>query len=345
MLSLSWLTLDCPVFADQVIIRGVTHTNAKINGLENGKLQVRVADGRTLSAGIDDVQLMQVDRGGVFDDFNQAEQFLHDGEALKAVARYERTLRLTQDFWPDLIACRLAAAHDRANQLDRFAPYFVRVVNGQYAGVAAAARLYPSNMPLKRDGRAARAVDLLADEARKGLPDDRRILLEVLRFDILDRTDPAAAKGLAQMVADLTVPSPARTRRIYSVILRAMQNSLAISPDLLSLAAVNRALRDCPDESLPGFLIVKGKLLTLTAKTREDYMHAAWAFLRVPIHMPNDDLAPKGLLEAARVLVAIQQHAQAKALVAECLNHPKLTDELRREAQNPLDLPPKAIKN
>jgi tetratricopeptide (TPR) repeat protein len=332
--ALFWVGFSTSARADQVIVNGVNHTNAKITGLDQGKLQFRLADGRTVSAWIDEVQLILVDRGGIFDDFNQAEQFLHDGDAPKAIARYERTLRLSQEFWPDLIACRLLAAHDRAGQIDRAAQYFIRVVTGEFSGLAPAARLYPRTIPEKRDGRVARAVDMLAEESRKIGQDDRRVLLDDLRYEILGKTDPNAAKPLARNVAELAVPAPARTERVYGVVLRAMQEVFSGTPGTLSLGTLDQAIRDCPESSLPGFLLIKGQLLLQSARTREEIMHAAWAFLRVPIHMPNDELAPKALLEAARALYKLEKEEQARTLLVECYNHPKATPEIRKQAES-----------
>jgi hypothetical protein len=332
--------------ADQAIVNGVTHNNAKIIGLEQGKLQVRLADGRTISPWIDEVQLLVVDRGGVFDDFNQAEQFLHSGDPLKAIARYERTLRLTQEFWPELIFCRLLAAHDRASQIDRSAQYLARIVNGEFTGPAPAARLYPKYIPDKRDGRVARAVDTLAEEARKLGQDEHRVLLDVLRYDILEKTDPNAARPLARGIAELPVPAPARTERVYAVILRAMQDVFAATPAALNMSTLDRAIRDCPENSLPGFLLLKGDILLQSAQSPEQIMHAAWAFLRVPIHTPDNELAPKALLEASRAMQALKRPDQAKTLLAECLNHPKITDEVRQQAMRPMEVTdPKPARN
>lgn len=318
--------------ADQVIINGVNYTNAKIVQLDQGRLQVRTADGRAVSAWIDEIGLMLVDRGGVFDDFNQAEQFLHNGDAQKAVARYERTLRLTQEFWADLIACRLLAAHDKAGQIDRTAQYFVRIVYGQYSGIGTAARLYPTNFPEKRDGRVARALDLLDDESHK-LSDDRKILVDILRFDILARTDPSAARPLAKGIMELAVPAPARTTLIYGVLLRAMKEVARDAPSAVVLAALDRSMQDCPEASLPEFLMLKGQLLAQTAESREEWVHAAWAFLRVPIHMPDHELAPRGLFSAARIMQKLERTEQAKALLSECADHPRMDNVLRKEVE------------
>lgn len=320
--------------ADQVIINGVNHTNAKIVGLNQGRLLCRLADGRTVTPWVDEVQLILVDRGGVFDDFNQAEQFMYAGDAPKAAARYERVLRLTQEFWPDLIACRLTVAHNRAMQIDRSAQNLVRILNSDFAGLAIAARLFPANIPEKRDGRVTRTLDFLAEESRKLGEDDRRVLLDVLRYEILAKSDPNAARPLARGVAETPVPAPARTERVYGVILQAMKDLFAATPTSLALSTLDRAIRDCPDRSLPGFLLLKGQVLLHSATTRAQLIHAAWSFMRVPIHMPNDDLAPKALLEAAIVLHKLEKVQEAKALLVECYNHPKASPEIRSQAES-----------
>lgn len=330
--ALTATLICCSVRADQVFIHGVNYTDAKILQMTQGRLEIRTADGRTLSAWIDEVDLMLVDRGGIFDDFNQAEQFLHNGDAQKAVARYERTLRLTQEFWADLIACRLIVAHDRAGQIDRAAQYFVRIVHGQYSGIATAARLYPTQFPDKRDSRVARALDLLDDESRK-VSDERKIMLDLLRFDLLLRTDASAARPLEKGIIELSIPASARTEQTYGVLFRAMKDVSRDASAAAVLPALNRAMEDCPEASLPEFLMLKGQLLAQSAQSREEWIHAAWEFLRVPIHMPDHELAPRGLLMAAQVMHKLERTDQAKTLLVECASHPRLDNDLRKEVE------------
>jgi hypothetical protein len=105
------------------------------------------------------------------------------------------------------------------------------------------------------------------------------------------------------------------------------------APAASVLPALNRAMEDCPEASLPEFLMLKGQVLAQSAQSREEWMHAAWAFLRVPIHMPDHGLAPRALLLAARVMKKLERPEQAKALLSECANHPRLDGELRKEVE------------
>ena len=321
---------------DQVVTGRVNYPDAKIVNLDQGKLQFRGADGRLHSAWIGEVELMIVDRSGVFDDFNQAERFLIENEPQRAIARYERTLRLTQEFWPDIIAARLTAAHDRVGQLDRSVQYWIRLLSGRWSGLAAAARLLPRNVPARFDGRVARTVDLLTNEIRKDVDEDRRAMLELLRFEILRRVDEARSKEHASRVAELSIAAPARSEGVYAIVLAAMQTATSESATPSHFAALDRAIRDCPERSLSGFLILKGRLLFRTAKTREDVIHAAWCFMRVAIHLPDDPLVPEALVEAAGALRGLEREDQAASLLDECLTNVRIGEETRKQAEEML---------
>ncbi|MEK7710900.1 MAG: hypothetical protein AAB341_03300 [Planctomycetota bacterium] len=330
---------------DQVVTGGVNYPDAKIVNLDQGKLQFRAADGRLHSAWIGEVELMIVDRSGVFEDFNQAERFLFENQPQKAIARYERTLRLSQEYWPDVIAARLAAAHDRVGQLDRAVQYWIRLLSGRWSGMAAAAHLMPRNIPAKHDGRVALTVDLLTNEIRKDIDEDRRAMLELLRFEILRRVGDARSNELARGVAELSIAAPARSEGVYAIVLAAMQTAFIRTPSASAgswpvagapgsdQAALDRAMRDCPERSLPGFLILKGRLLLRTAKSREDVIHAAWCFMRVVIHLPDDPLVPEALVAAAGALRRLERADQAASLLNECLAHARIGDETRKQAE------------
>ena len=319
--------------ADEIFASGHRTTNVRIVGLEQGQLRYRLEDGKVLSIWIDQVQRMLVDRGGIFDDFNLAEQFLHDGEPLKAVPRYERTLNLAQDFWGDLINCRLAVAHDRAGHIDRSTYYFLRAARGTFSGAGAASRVYPRSIPSKRDGPVARALDLLGEEITRTTNEETRPLMQVLRYEILKKTDAAAAIPHARPVAEAVIPAAARTPRLYEMVLLAMQDVMHDANAMLSPDALERAIRDCPEAVLPGFLILKAQLLLQSAANREEMIHAAGTFLRVPIHFPDHELTPEALLEAARVMYKLEKPSEAMTLLNECAKHPKLSPAIHKEVE------------
>jgi len=322
-----------PAAADHVVSKGTSYAGAKVLGFEQGRLRFRAADGRILTPWVNDVALMVVDRGGVFDDFNLAERFFQAGEFDKAAVRYERALRLGDEFWPDLAAARLVMAYDRIGQLDKATMNFIRVVRGRFAGPATAARLVPQTAPAKRDAKFTRAIEQLDAALGQNPGESLRVLFEVLRYEVLRRAEDERASRAAATVAALALPEAVRSERVYAGVLAAMRETLRSGVNPERLASLDRAVRDCPDSSLPSFLLLKGETLLRTAVGPEDVIRASWPFLRVVVHMSDDPRAADGLLGAAAAVERLGRGNQAIAFVEECLAHKRLSDDTRSKAQ------------
>ena len=325
--------LASPAPADQVVAKGTSYAGAKVLGFEQGRLQFRAADGRLQTQWANDIDLMVVDRGGVFDDFNLAERFFQAGEFDKAAVRYERALRLSDEFWPDLAAARLVMAYDRIGQFDKATMNYIRVVRGRFAGPATAARLVPQATPAKRDAKFTRAIEQLDSALGQNPGETMRVLFEVLRYEILRRAEDERAARAAATVAALPLPEAIRSERVYAGMLAALRETLQSGVTAEQLAYLDRAVRDCPDASLPGFMLLKGESLLRTAVAREDIIRAAWPFLRVVVHMPDDPRAAEALLGAASAVEHLGRPDQAVTFVEECLAHKRLSDETRGKAQ------------
>ncbi len=325
--------LALPVPADQVMVKGTNFAGAKILGFEQGRLQFRAADGRLQTQWVNEIDLMAVDRGGVFDDFNLAERFLQAGEFDKAAVRYERAFRLSDEFWPDLAAARLVMAYDRIGQLDKATMSFIRVVRGRFAGPATAARLVPQTTPTRRDAKFTRAIEQLDAALGQDPGESLRVLFEVLRYGYLRRAEDERALSAAATVAVVTVPEAVRSERVYALLLAALGDSLQSGVTAERLGYLDRAIRDCPDSSLPSFLLLKGDTLLRTSAAREDVIRASWSFLRVVVHMSDDPRAADGLLGAALAVERLGRGDQAVAFVEECLAHKRISDETRGRAQ------------
>lgn len=325
--------LASPAPADQVVAKGTSYAGAKVLGFEQGRLRFRAADGRLLTQWMNDIDLMVVDRGGVFDDFNLAERFFQAGEFDKSAVRYERAFRLSDEFWPDLAAARLVMAYDRIGQLDKATMNFIRVVRGRFAGPATAARLVPQTIPAKRDAKFTRAIEQLDAALSQNPGETLRVLFEVLRYEVLRRAEDERAARAAATVAALAPPEAVRSEHVFAVLLAALRETLQSGVTTERLANLDRAVRDCPDSSLPSFLLLKGETLLRTAAAREDIIRASWPFLRVVVHMPDDPRAAGGLLGAASAVERLGRGDQAIAFVEECLAHKRLSDETRGKAQ------------
>jgi hypothetical protein len=102
------------------------------------------------------------------------------------------------------------------------------------------------------------------------------------------------------------------------------------------MPAIDRAVQDCPDLSLPDFLLLKGELLLRAASTRDDLIRASWPFLRVAAHVPSDPRAADGLVGGASALERMGRPERAIVLLEECLAHKQLRDETRRQAEDGL---------
>jgi len=332
-----WLVFSAPFArADQIVADGVNYADARIIGLEQGRLQFRDATGLVHATWLSNVGLMVVDRGGVFSDFNQAERFMASHEAERAVVRYRRTMALAEDFWPELITARLAVAYNRTAQLDQAVLSFIQVLRGKRTGPSLAARLLPDSIPAQREAAAVRAIESIDGALSRPTDDTSRALLQLLRYEILRRTGDKRATPLASEVASLTIPEPARSEQAYRIQWNAMrqmtEGESGSVADAELLADLDDAIRDGPDAVLPSFLLVKGNVLFRSASTREENIEAAWPFLRVAIHFPDDARAAEGLYGAALAVERLGRSDQAMELLKECMAHKHATDETRFSA-------------
>lgn len=317
------------VRADQVLIEGVSRAPVKVLGLEGGRLKYQTADGVTTSTWLHDVQRITVDRGGRFLDFNEAERSLAGGNASQAIARYRRMLRVSESFWPDLIAARLVRACALAERIDQAALHFVQVLRGERGGPPLAVRLIPQRLPAHRNARVVRAIGHLEGALRETQSGERRIPLELFRFALMQGTGDHRSVSAARDVASLDVPGPLSCRRFFALQLLALEVVLRASPGDVPLPSLDRGIRDCPEALLPGFLQIKGEALLHRAVTREDRIRAAWPFMRIAIHMPDDDRVPRALLGAARALEGIGNWSKAVELLDESLAHPSIDGDTR----------------
>jgi len=315
--------------ADQVLIEGVSRTPVTILDLEGGRLKYQTADGVTTSAWLPDVQRITLDRHGKFLDFNEAERCLTGGDASQAIALYRRMLRVSESFWPDLIAARLVRACALADRIDQAALHFVQVLRCERGGPPLAVRLIPQRLPSQRDARVVRAIGHLEGALREIQSSERRIPLELFLFALVQGSGDHRSLSAARDVASLDISGPLGCRRAFALQQRALEEVLRAAPADVPLTSLDRAIRDCPEALLPGFLQIKGEVLLRRAHTREDWIRAAWPFMRIAIHMPDDDRVPRALLGAARALEGIGDWNKAVALLDESLAHPRIDDGTR----------------
>jgi tetratricopeptide (TPR) repeat protein len=324
-----------PAAADQIVVKGLNYPSAKVLGMDGGRLRFRVGGGRIQEAWIDEVELLVVDRGGAFVDFNQAEQFMAGGEPERAIARYRRMLRLADELWSDVTAARLVRACNAANRLDDATVQFVRVLRGKTTGPPAAARLLPDAIPSARDGKVTRAVEQLDSALALHPPEPERVLLLALRYEIHRRIgDERSAE--AERLGTTAIPAAARSERVYAIQAHALRETLEQGTTQAALTGLDEAIRDGPESALPALLLLKGRALLSQATSPEEAMRAAWAFLRVAVHFPNDERASEALLGAAASAERYGRQDQAIELLSECVAGSAATPPVRQAAEETL---------
>lgn len=320
---------------DQVIAPGVNYTDVTITDLVGGRLTLKRIGDTDLSIWLCDADRITVDAAGAFLEFNQAERFLADDNPAKAIVRYRRALRAVEGMWADLIEARLVTACDRAQRTADAALHLIRVVRGRWTGPALAARIIPRAAPADRAAASA-AVEHLDAALAEDPPLEMRIPLQMFRYEILRNSQRLDAGVSAELVSSFSIPEGLRCDRVFQVLLPALTQALDQHADVQLLASLDRAIRYCQDELLPSFLLLKGAALLRSAATSEDYIRAAWPYMRVAIHMPRDPRAADGLRGAALALEHIGRSDQAIQLLTECLAHKKISVQTRRQAREAL---------
>jgi len=320
------------VDADQLAVSNVNYNGARIMSVEGGQIVFRSSDGAVHREWLSDVDLILIEHGGTFDDFNQAERMVASGEPDKAAVRYERAIRLSDDAWVDLTAARLLRAYDRSGQFDKTAAMFVRVAQGKRTGPALAARMFPQNLPTKRDAKFARGMENL-DDAIAGDPGESlRIVIEALRFEWLQRVGDSRANRIARGFPAMPIPESVRTEALYKIVREALGVWMEKEASPTALDALDANIRDCPVANLPDFLLLKGDVLARSAHTKEELVRASWPYLRVAINVSDDPRAADGLLAAAALMQRLEKPNLAMSLTDECLAHPRILESTKARA-------------
>jgi hypothetical protein len=305
---------------DDVVIGKRNLTRVRIVGLSRAGLDVRMEDGNLRSLPLYQIDLIQVDRGAAFADFNQAERMRAEGRAAQSIARYRRAMRLTEGFWSEVIPARLLRAADQAGELAMAANMFVRVVQGRMTGPATAVRMFPTNVPDKRNGEVAAALDALNGALAGDVDDAQRAVLSVFRYRILHRIGASENPREARRVAQLSIPEPVRAPPVFRAVSDALSllvQQKAPPSDILTL--IDHAIRDCTEDALPALLLLKGAVLKGQARSDDDWIRASWPFLRVVIHFPGDPRVAEAYYGAAAALEKAGRSDYAISLLHKCV--------------------------
>lgn len=325
------------VDADQVIERGRNRVNVDIVGVKGGKLRFTTRSGRLHEVWLDEVSLILVDRGGLFADFNEGERLSAGGEPTRAVARYRRALALAEEFWPELVAARLARACSAAGMLDRAVANWILVVRGKFTGPPAATRMFPTSDAPVAHHVVVRAVELLEGALRSGIPENHRTLLNAALYEVIRPGGGDRMHSMAELVAGQPIDPAIRSPMIYAIQARAMADGLDQPPFSGGSLALEDAIAYSPAETLPAFLLLKGHRLMSQADSPEQIIRATWLYMRVAIHFPDDQRAVDGLYHTAMAMDRMGRPGKAKMLLTESLRHEKISDVMRKTVRSAME--------
>lgn len=314
--------------ADHIVVGKTAYPNARLQTLAGGKLQFKTAEGRQVTAWVGDVSLIIMDKEGAFADFNQAERFMNDNQPGEAIGRYRRAQKMREDFWSDLIAARQLVAADRAGQLGEAVQCFIRVIRSDLIGPMAALRLLPDNISADRNAETTHAIQTLDSAIAVDPPVDQRVALELLRYEVLRRSNNPRASAAARSLCNAAVPKGVDVDRPWNIQRLAIEQTWKDATSTTVLSNIERALRDCPESVLPDYLLLKGRFLLKSATSREEIIRATWPIMRIVIHTPNHPRAADALFEAAAALERLGQPNKAIELLEECSKKPKLESDM-----------------
>lgn len=323
---------------DDIVAGGTSFARVRIVGLTDGALDFRIPEGQMRSIPLVDVDLLQVDRGASFADFNQAERMQAEGSAEQSLARYRRAMRITEGFWSEVVPVRFSRAADVAGDIETATDMLLRVMQGRETGPATAIHMLPRNIPDRRNGRVAAALDGLSACLARNPDSASRTVCTVLRDRILRRIGAEASVADARRITELVIPTSVGTVEVYAAVVEAFSFLLGAEAfESEDFAALDRAIFDCPDDMLPDFLLLKGAASQVRAQSREDWIRVSWPYLQVAIQFPEDARAGKGYYGAATALERAGLKDDARSLLHKCLEVEPRGSALSRAARSFLD--------
>ena len=315
---------------DQVVTAEENFTKVTVTDYVNGDLHLRLGDNSTQPVPLVEVRRMVIDSVGQVADLNEAERYLEQNEPERAIPRYERALRQASGVWAQIIRVRLLQACDRAGKFEQAVTYFVEVAA---EALPVAARLLPTSIPASRTPLTRRALQRVSAEADGAPNSQRRVLMEIFRYAVWDRTDDRRADEQAGRLARIAIPPSIGTAAVYGVWLGACRRLLDAGEHQEVLDTINLALGDCPLEVVPDLLLLKGGALLGRSSSLQDLLRSGSAFMRVAIHFADDERAARGLFWAARVHERLERPDKAAQLLNECLAHARISAALRDRAE------------
>ncbi len=315
------LSLAASAVADQVTIGVDNYPNVTIVSFHQGKLIFRTPRDEDIESLIRDVDFIMVSRGRRFADFNEAEQYLLEGQPARAIPRYQRSLRTADSFWQGLCLARAITACDRAGRIEQAIEYWINLAEFDQSGVEAAVQLLPGNMKDSPRHEMNRAIVRLTKASAKQRNPDLAVLFQLLRYRMLKAIGDDQADEAAHTILASEWSKNLSHTEIYDILIDVLDRKMQQEVTLESLSRLDEAIADAPTETLSKLLLLKGHALLRLENEQESEVSAGWAFMRVVAHMPDSPDAAEGLYGAAIAMEKIGRVDKSISLLSECRDH------------------------
>ncbi len=325
------LTVAGTTLADRIDAESVSHDQIRIVDLEGPQISFRSPAGRLETIDLVAVTQLHVDSIGTLEDLNEAERLAAENKHDQAIRHYERAVRVASSFWERLARARLIQACDRADRIELLTTHFVELLHDEALGAPLAAALLPVNAP-EQSREVERAFQTIDSRLDRMASQSGRIVLEMLRFVIADRTGHDRAAAYAESLVNQPVPMAVATRAVYRVRGLALKRWMIAGDRDAALKILNADLQQAPREFLPELLLVKAASYLSGAQDQDSLYEAGWAAMRIVIHYPDDELVPEALVLAAEAHARMDRLPTAMRLIDESLRHARIRSAVRERA-------------
>lgn len=323
--------------ADEIVHGSTTLQRVKIVDLDGARIAYRTPGGEMRFIHLAEVDQLIVESVGTLRDLNDAESLRARGQPDRAITFYERAIPHAPRFWQRLVRARLIQTCDEADRIETLATHLTTLVSRQDQGTFLAATLLPRKAPTA-DGEGARnALRRINGMIDQVASQSARVVLETLRFSIVERTGGRRIDEYAAELSRQPIPLVVATRRVYQARARALERWQVTGHAAEALQQIHSDLKNAPQAVLPELLLAKARILAGRATDRESWIRTGWVAMRVVIHYPQDERTPEALLLAADVHERIGRIPTAVQLLNECAAHDRCTVRLRKRAQSEIE--------
>ncbi|MCH8054490.1 MAG: hypothetical protein IH895_10545, partial [Planctomycetes bacterium] len=152
-----------------------------------------------------------------------------------------------------------------------------------------------------------------------------------LRLTILEQTESDQAEKIAREVIARLRSHKGQDAR-YRLQIIAIRVEIKHEQYETALGHIDEALADAGERFLPQLIFLKGRCLYGLAQSRDEYVRAGLAFMRVVIHFPKSPLCAQSMYMAGQVHEKISRISKAIELYEGCKELAGANDEVFRLA-------------